>query len=488
MGAVIAVLNKKHHNASEKAVAMLKILKYKSAEDFGMASPNNVEIEKSVEALHGKIIKSPIIIGYVFSKILASDKPQPIMLKEATFVFDGRIYPSIAETYDAEIVAEKLQKNRKENIKKLIQKVEGDFAFVIAESQRFVAGRDVMGLRPLYYGENTEYAALASERKALWKIGIKNACSFPPGHMAFINENGFKFKPIKTLDYLKTKQTSIQAATKKLQTLLQKSVEERVSGLKEVALAFSGGLDSSLIAHLAKNSGVNVKLIHVSLKNQLETKHAENAAEALKLPIYSYLYEEKQVAETFPKVLWLIEETDPVKVSIGVPFYWVAENAAKMRFKILLAGQGADELFGGYKRYVNDYRQYGSKRVQETIFNEIAKMYENNFERDFKICNFHNVELRLPFATYSMANFAITLPLELKINLLDEGMRKIVLRRLGKNLGLPSSITEREKMAIQYATGVSKILKKLANNKGLSQKEYLQQTFQTVLKRMMEHE
>lgn len=485
MGALIAVLNKNGDNAIDVAVSMFEMLNYKKTEAFGIASPKDVDIEKSVEALQEKTIKSPIIIGYVFSKILTYDKPQPLMLKDATFVFDGRLYPSIAETYDAEIVAEKLQQKRKENIETLIQKAEGEFVFVIAESQRLVAGRDVMGLRPLYYGENKDLVALASECKALWKIGIKNTCSFPPGYMAFINENGFKFKPIKTLEHLKTKQTSMHVATKKLQTLLQKSVEERVSGLKEVAVAFSGGLDSSIIAHIAKNSGVNVKLIHVSLKNQPETRHAEKAAEALKLPILSYLYEEKDVTETLPKALRLIEEPDPVKVSIGIPFYWVAENAARMRLKILLAGQGADELFGGYKRYVNDYRRYEGERVQEKIFNDIAKMYENNFERDFKICNFHNVELRLPFATYSMAKFAITLPLELKIKLLDEEMRKIVLRRLGKKLGLPSSITEREKKAIQYATGVSKILKKLANNKGLSQKGYLHQTFQKILKRMM---
>jgi asparagine synthase (glutamine-hydrolysing) len=488
MGAIIAVINKKQDNALDAAFAMLKILKYKSTEAFGMASPKNFEIEKSIEALKDKTIKSPIIIGYAFSKILESDKPQPIMLRDATFVFDGRFYPSISETSDAENAAEKLQQNRKENIKKLIQKMEGDFAFVIAEPERLVAGRDAMGLRPLYYGENTEYAALASERKALWKIGIKNVNSFPPGFMAFINKNGFKFKSIKRLDFSKTKPTSIHAAIKELQSLLQKSFEERVSGLKEVAVAFSGGLDSSLIALLAKNSGANVNLIHVSLKNQPETQHAEKAAETLKIPIHNYLYNEEEVEETLPKVLWLVEEPDPVKVSIGIPFYWAAENTAKMKLKILLAGQGADELFGGYKRYVNDYRQFGSKKTEEKIFNDIAKMYENNFERDFKICNFHTVELRLPFATYSMAKFAIALPLDLKINLLNKGVRKIVLRRLGKKLRLPSSITEREKKAIQYATGVSRILKKLAKSKGLAQKEYLQQTFQTLLKKMMKHE
>ena len=483
MGAIIAALNKKGDNAVGAAVAMLEILKRDGAEAFGIASPNAVKIEKTIDALKEKTIKSPIIIGYVLSKILDSDKPQPVMLKDATLAFDGRLYPNITDVSDAEVVAQKLQKKRQENIKTLIQRVEGDFSFVVAEPNRLVAGRDTMGFRPLYYGESARYIALASELKALWKIGIKNAVSFPPGDMALISNHGFVFKPVRTLVYSKAKPTSMHAAIKKLQTLLQHSIEERVSGLKEVAIAFSGGLDSSIIALLAKNSGVNVRLIHVSLKNQQETEDAEKAAEALGLPIYSYLYEEEKVAELLPKVLWLIEEPDPLKVSIGIPFYWVAENTAKMKLKILLAGQGADELFGGYKRYVEDYSRYGSERVQEEIFNDIAKMYENNFERDVKICNFHNVELRLPFATYSIAKFAITLPIELKIKLIDEKMRKIVLRQLGEKIGLPPFIVKRQKRAIQYATGVNKILKKLAKNNGLSQRDYLERIFQTILKR-----
>ncbi|MGQ9506330.1 MAG: asparagine synthetase B family protein [Candidatus Bathycorpusculaceae bacterium] len=486
MGSIIALLNKRRQNALDAALAMLKIFNDKSKETFGIASPYNVEIGKSVEALQDKSIKSSIIIGYVFSKILMSDKPQPITLKDATLVFDGRFYPSFPETCDVEIVAEKLQEHR-ENIEAFIKRVEGDFAFVIAKPKRLVAGRDAMGLRPLYYGESADYIALASERKALWKIGIKNTSSFPPGHMAVITKNGFKFKPVKTLVSSKAKQMSMQEALKKLQAILRHSVEERVSGLKEVAVAFSGGLDSSIIALLAKNLGVNVKLIHVSLKNQPETQHAEKAAEALELPIYNHSHEEEAVAETLPKVLWLVEEPDPVRVSVGIPFCWVAESTAKMKFKVLLAGQGADELFGGYKRYVNDYRRYGIKTVEERIVNDIIKMHEDNLERDFKICNFHNVELRLPFATYPMAEFALSLPVDLKIKLVDEGMRKVVLRRLGEKIGLSKWITERQKRAIQYATGVSKILKKLAKSKGLSQKEYLQQTFQTVLIRMWEN-
>jgi asparagine synthase (glutamine-hydrolysing) len=275
----------------------------------------------------------------------------------------------------------------------------------------------------------------------------------------------------------------MQAASEKLHTLLERSIKERVAGLREVTVAFSGGLDSSIIAFLAKKSGVDVHLIHVSLENQPETKHAEKMAEELRLPIHSHTYREKDVQEILQKVLSMIEEPDPVKTSIGVPVYWAAEETAKMKFKVMLAGQGADELFGGYKRYVDDYLQYGKEKVQETIFNDIAGMYETNFERDFKICNYHDVELRLPFSTRQIAEFAAGLPLDLKIKPSKTTLRKLVLRQVAQNLGLPQAIVERPKRAIQYATGISKALRKIARRKGLAVNEYLQRVFNTTLQR-----
>jgi len=482
MGAIIAIINKKGENAKQTAVAMLKMLKHKGVDAFGVASPTTVKIEKSIEALRNQDVDSPVVVGHAFSKIFTHDKPQPIKLEDATLTFEGRIYPT-KEVSDAEVVAKKLQ-NHKGAIKNLIEESEGYFAFAVAEPEKIIAGRDIMGVHPFYYGENTDFAALASERKALWRIGIKTVNSFPPGNMALVDRNGFKFKPVKTLAYSRAKQITMQVAAKKLQKLLQHSVKERVSGLKEVAVAFSGGLDSSIIAFLAKNSDVDVHLIHVSLENQPETEQAKKAAEKLELPIHIYLYDREDVRKILPKILWLIEEPDPIKASIGIPFYWTAEKTAEMNFKVMLAGQGADELFGGYQRYVHDYLTYGSEKLRETLFNDIIKMHETNFERDFKICNFHNVELRLPFATYQIAKFATDIPVELKIEMKDNELRKLVLRQVAENLGLPQSIAKKPKRAIQYATGVNKTLKKLARTKGVPMKEYIQETFQTVLKKM----
>ncbi len=484
MGAIVAVLNKKGEDAAETAVTMLEILKLRNVEAFGIGSPITVKIEKSIEALRNQDIKSSVVIGHAFSKILASDRPQPIKLENATLVCEGRIYPTIKEISYIEDVARKLPQSHEEAINTIIKKTDAGLALVLAEPEKLIVGRDAMGVSPLYYGESTEVAALASELKALWKIGMTKARSFPPGHVALVNAHGSKFRPAKTLAYAGAKHITMQKAVKKLQTLLRHSIKERVSGLKEVAIAFSGGLDSGLTAFLAKVAGVNAHLIHISLTNQPEIEYAKKAAEKLRMPIHVFVYNEKDVERVLPSVLWLIEEPSPVMASIGIPFYWAAEKAADMQFKVMLAGQGADELFGGYARYLKDYARCGSERVQRTILNDIFSMYEANFERDSKICNFHNVELRMPFATYQIAKFAMDLPLELKIESPSDMLRKLVLRRVAKNLGLPELIVGKPKRAIQYTTGTTKALKKLAKREGLSMKEYVQRIFQTTFKKM----
>jgi asparagine synthase (glutamine-hydrolysing) len=485
MGALAAVINKKGEDAKEEAVAMLETLEGKGTEAFGIASSNEMKIEKSLDALLKIDISSPIVIGHVFSKVLATDKPQPIDSGNAMLVFEGRFYPIVNGVSDAETVAEKLRQNRENAVKNLIGESKGNFAFVVAEPKRLIAGRDAVGMYPLYYGENDDTVALATERKALWKIGIEKTDSFPPGQMAVIDNEGFKFTPVKTLAKPRTKQLGIQDAAKKLQALLVLSIKDRVSGLKEVAVAFSGGLDSSIVAFLAKRSGVNVHLFHVSLENQPETETAKQAAEELALPIHIFQYREDEVKKVLPSVIRLIEESNPVKVSIGIPVYWAAETVAKAGFRVMFAGQGADELFGGYKRYLDDYSRYGKQRVQEKIFQDISGLYENNLERDFKICNFHNVELRLPFATYEMAEFTKDLPLQLKIGSASDQLRKLVLRHVAKNLGLPQFIVKKPKRAIQYTTGITKALRKNAKKEGSSLKEYVQNLFRATFEKIV---
>jgi asparagine synthase (glutamine-hydrolysing) len=406
------------------------------------------------------------------------DRQHRVRLGDTTVLFDGRIYSPTLGASGTEIIAKKLQHvDHLKASETFLKEVEGDFSFMIAEPQRIIAGRDAIGVQPLYYGENRTVAALASNRKALWKLGIEKTQSFPPGHLGFVSREGFKFKPIKTLVYSEPKPVTMQKAAETLQKLLERSVRRRVSGTKEIAVAFSGGLDSSVVAFLASKCRANVHLIHVSLENRPETEEAKKAAEELSLPLQVYLFREADVEKVVSRVVKLIEEADAVKVSIGVPFYWTAEKASEAGFRVLLAGQGADELFGGYQRYVNDYLLYGKEKVRRAMFDDVVKLHESNIERDVKICGFHDVELRLPFASYQIAKFAVNLPIELKIEKSADTLRKLVLRKVAVDMGLPSSIVEKPKKAVQYATGINGALKKLAKKQKITVAEYVNKLF-----------
>ena len=412
------------------------------------------------------------------TNLISYDKQHCVRFEDAAIIFEGSIYSPTPGALGAEIIAKKLQQTNSFNASEaFLKEVEGDFLFMILEPEQIVAGRDSLGVQPLYYGENRTIAALASNRKELWKLELPEVQSFPPGHVGLVCREGFSFKPVKRLSSAKLKFMTMLEAGETLQNLLEQSVRRRISGLKEVAVAFSGGLDSSIVAFLASKYPVSVHLVHVSLENRPETEEAKKVAEELNLPLQVFLFKEKEVEEVLSKVVELIEEPDPIKASIGVPIYWTAKKTAEAGFKVLLAGQGADELFGGYQRYVNEYLVHGADKVKETMFEDILMIHENNIERDVKICGFHDVELRLPFASYSLAEFVVSLPVEMKIGRKSGSLRKLVLRKVAENMGLPASITEKPKKALQYATGINDAVKKLAKKQKATMGEYVNKLF-----------
>jgi len=479
MGAIVAAVNKRGENAVPTAVTMLKELTHRGVDAHGVATPTSAITAKSIEKIAIQNLSSSVALGHNLSRILPRDQPQPVQGDGFTLVFEGRLFHSTSLP-DVDEVMERLQPDPQRNTSHVIERLEGSYAFAIANSNQIIAGRDMFGTNPLYYGENETTCAIASERKALWKLGIKNAKSFPPGHTAVVNAQGFSFKPIKTITQPPREDMDMERAAKRLQDLLLESTRKRVSDLKEVAVAFSGGLDSSLVAVLAERCGIKVQLISVGLENQLEVKFAETAAEALKLPLHLQTYTVKDVEKILPKVLWLIEEPKLIKASIAIPFYWTAENASKLGCHVLLAGQGADELFGGYQGYLKEYEQSGVEAVQKAMYRDVAMSYEKNFQRDNQACFFHKVELRLPFVDRDIVQFSLSLPPSLKIESPEDSLRKRVLRQVAQNLAMPLFIVNKTKKAVQYATGVSKATQRLARKEGLTSREYVEKVFRRV--------
>lgn len=478
MKVTIAALDKKGNNAPAAVLGALKTLNFQDSESFGVATPFRVVVKKTINDLRKQDMSSSTAIGFAYSNPVVHKKQYCVKLDNGVFIFDGRIYPDTAQADITEEIVKKL--NEQSYIKTstaLLEKIDGDFSFHLISSEQIMAGRDAIGVQPLYFGENTNLFAIASNRKALWRLSIDETQSFPPGNISVASREGFKFKPVKKIELSRPKVASMQEAAVKLQKLLESSVQKRVSGIREVAVAFSGGLDSSVIAFLLSKYNLKVHLFHVSLKDRAETEEAKRAAEDLKLPLHIHLFEESDVEKVLSKVVELSEEADPVKASIGVPFYWIAEKTAEAGFKILFAGQGADELFGGYQRYVNEYLKHGAEKAKKMMYEDIIRIHEGNIERDVKICDYHGVELRLPFMSYKLVKFVVSLPLELRMEKNPDTKRKLILRKVARDMYLPRSITEKPKKALQYATGTNDALKKIAKKRNTTVREYISQIY-----------
>jgi asparagine synthase (glutamine-hydrolysing) len=227
--------------------------------------------------------------------------------------------------------------------------------------------------------------------------------------------------------------------------------------------------------------GLEVQLISVGLENQPEVMFTKEAAEALDLPIHLQTYTEKELEETLPKVLWLTEEPNPVSACIAVPFYWLAETASKLEQPIMLAGQGADELFGGYQRYVTEYKKSGEAAVEEKLFYDVENAYSANFQRDNHVCAYHGIELRLPFINKDVIEFALRLPYKFKIKSTEDKLRKHILRKVAhENFEIPRLLSDKPKKAVQYTTGVTKALQRIAKQNNMTLRGYLEEVFKKV--------
>lgn len=478
MGALVAVIDKSGRSAVENALAMLGTLRHRFEYSYGVATENSVFIAKAEGKIKDEVSEASAAIGYGLCKIKSNDESQPILGEKFAFALEGRFFPP-QDPSDLEFAVKLLKKNPRKESEELVKKLDGSYNFAVLYNGQIIVGRDPFGTRALYYGENSRFAAIASEIKALRTLGMEDVKSFPPGNLAVIGKYGFTFKKVRRF-VDKTLNIDEKEAVSILQRLLLNSVRERIEDLESFGLAFSGGVDSGTLALLSKKCGANPRLICVGLKEGKEIQEAVSAAEKLNLPIKVEIFSEEDVENAIPKVLWIIEEPDPLKLSIAIPMYFAARTAKRNGLKVLLAGQGSDELFVGYKKYLEIYSEKGEDALQEVLRADFLNCYKTNFERDEKICAFHKIELRLPFADWELANFVLGLPVKFKASLKGAPQRKIILRKTAEKLGLPDSIAYKPKKAIQYATGVSNLLRRIAKREGLSLRSYVEKVFNEI--------
>lgn len=483
MGAIAAVFSKSRADAPRLVVKMLSAMKYRAQDGAGVAWNGNLESATTPVGLSVPSSAGNAAIGYDFTRVLPSDSPQPIRAGEGWLCMDGRILGDrgmVGGEEAARLLESKLTLAEFPSIQHTI---EGAYSLCFCADNRLLVTRDPLGLKPIFIGRRDDLVAVASDRKALWAIGIREPTTMPPGAClkaspeATIVEN-----PDRQLGEV-LESPHGQADGHELLRLLRESVSIQVAGLDAIAIGFSGGLDSTIIAKIAKDAGVDPLLVTVGIGWTPETSLAESAAKTIGLPIAVKPLSKDDLEQSLDRVLWLIEEPNLMKVSIAMAIHWTAEAALENGGSVLMLGQGSDELFGGYSRFARIFGELGPEGCEEAILESVRSAHKVNYQRDEQVICSLRAELRLPFATRKMTAFASRVPLAMKVRSSADNLRKWILRDAAIKLGLPSEIALRPKKAVQHASGIEKAIREVAKKHRLTPSAYLEERFRDLTKR-----
>jgi asparagine synthetase B (glutamine-hydrolysing) len=184
---------------------------------------------------------------------------------------------------------------------------------------------------------------------------------------------------------------------------------------------------------------------------------AEKVAEQIGIKLIKIKISIEDIKNNLEKILTCIEDKKEISIEIGLPIYFLAKKISEDNFKKSFFGQGADEIFGGYKRYLILAISNKYKLLEEEMFKDILELYSTNLERDCKILMNFDIIPIYPYLCKKIIEYAINLPINFKLN--EKGERKILLKKIGEKIGLPKNILDMQKKAIQYSSGSSKIIK-----------------------------
>jgi len=330
--------------------------------------------------------------------------------------------------------------------------------------------RDLLGVRQLYYSEDPEQVTFASEQKAIWLLGgNKSVKRVMPGHAVIISNKGtlreYRIaEPPRTLESNKKnfRYNTLEEALKAYKKSLMSAMRKRTEGLDRIGIIFSGGIDSVLVAWLAKDMVKEVICYNAGTLDSSDILFADKVAKDLELTLKVNVITKKSTQEMLPKIIYAIEDSDALQVEVALPIYSAMALAKKDHVKVVFSGQGVDEIFGGYTWYPKIVASEGYSSLRNHMMEDLFLLYKETLEREDKTTMAHGIEMREPYLDKQIIKTAFDINPRLNVTGPNDKLGKQVHRILADQLGIPKEIAYRNKDAAQHGSGIHFIIDQIA--------------------------
>ena len=400
---------------------------------------------------------------------LTPDGMQPFSLGSDHIICNGEIYGfekfrkalEGKYTFRSDSDCEVLLPLYKEYGTDMFAMLDAEFACVIydGEKGKFVAARDPIGIRPLFYGyDETGTMIFASE--AINLVGITDKIMpFPPGCYC---DDGKFVRYSDVTDVKEVSKDGVDEACRNIREKLVRGIEKRLVADAKVGFLLSGGLDSSLVcAVAAKESKAPIKTFSIGMSGDaIDLRYAREVADYIGSDHTEVIITKDDVISSLETVIRTLGTYDITTVRASIGMYLVCKAIHESTdIRVLLTGEISDELFGykytDFAPSAEEFQKEAQKRVRE--------LYMYDVLRADRCISVNSLEARVPFGDLDFVKYVMSLDPKIKMNVYGKG--KYLLRKAFEGDWLPYPILMREKAAFSDAVGHSMVdyLKEYAN-------------------------
>lgn len=347
--------------------------------------------------------------------------------------------------------------------------LDAEFACVIYDGRadEFIAARDPIGIRPLYYGYDGDGQIIfASEAKNLVKF-CEKIMPFPPGHY-WKNGEFTCYCDITAVDSVI--RDDMETVCRNIREKLVAGVEKRLEADAKVGFLLSGGLDSSLVCSIAQSrSETPIKTFAIGMSTDaIDLKYAKEVADYIGSDHTEVIITKEDVLDALETVVKLLGTYDITTIRASMGMYLLCKAIHEQTdIRVLLTGEISDELFG-YK--YTDFAPSAQEFQKESV-KRVSELHMYDVLRADRCISSNSLEARVPFGDLDFVKYVMAVDPEMKLNKYNKG--KYLLRHAFEGNYLPHSILYREKAAFSDAVGHSMVdyLKEYAESR-YTQEEY----------------